>query len=81
VIVKAENLSVRYRVVTVTWAPDDRTAFGDAREFKTLKRAMEYRDSLIGKETLIQTGVVRWMNDKDAYAEITRLQAEGAHIE
>jgi hypothetical protein len=80
-IVKAKNLSIRYRVVTVAWAPDDSTAFGDVREFKTLKGAMAHRDTLIGKETLIQTGVVRWMNDEDAYAEITRLQADGAHIE
>jgi hypothetical protein len=80
-IVKAKNLSVRYRVVTVAWAPNDATAFGEAREFKTLKGAMAYRDTLTGKETLIQTGVVRWMNDEDAYAEITRLQAEGAYIE
>lgn len=81
VVATTSSAGLRYRAIHVQWMPDETMAYGEAREFKTLKGATAYRDTQVGKTILIQTGVIRWLPDEEAGNELTRLQAEGARIE
>jgi hypothetical protein len=53
---------------------------GEAREFKTLKGAETYQRSIQGS-SIIQYGVLQWLDDEGASAEMVRLAREGRPLE
>lgn len=85
-IVHDGDFSFRYRVALVYGMganePDeDEYAFTSTpREFRTLKGAETYQQTL-GRASVLQVGIVRWMSNEEAMSEALRLQAAGGQMQ